>query len=224
MLAAMFSTWSVEEQERFSLEFENRKRDLQRGLESAGLFAQMSEAERRFFAASLLERTDQQHIDSAWAMESLACCLWALELLPDLPEYDSQAAEGVLELVPKSGDWPELHLRPTQQLEQARAVAELWHWRSRTRQLAESGAPLPSLPDNVSLDGIVTMAAARASEAGDIPLPVNGDFPAYGKAYRDLSDEEYASVTSIARERHRALNWICGRAKDNLWDETPTDT
>lgn len=133
MLTAMFSTWSVEEQERFSLEFENRKRDVQRGLESAGLSAQMSEAERRFFAAPLLERTDQQHLESAWAMESLACCLWALELLPDLPEYDTQATERILELVPNSDNRRELHLRPTHQLEQARAVAELWHWRSRTR-------------------------------------------------------------------------------------------
>jgi len=25
-------------------------------------------------------------------------------------------------------------------------------------------------------------------------------------------------------ERHKALNWLCGFAPGNRWDETPTDT
>jgi hypothetical protein len=29
-------------------------------------------------------------------------------------------------------------------------------------------------------------------------------------------------VASIARERHRAFNWLCGYAAD--WDRVPTDT
>ena len=49
-------------------------------------------------------------------------------------------------------------------------------------------------------------------------------FLAFGKAYRDLGPEEYAIATSIARERHFALNWLCGHAPGNRWDETPTDT
>ena len=48
------------------------------------------------------------------------------------------------------------------------------------------------------------------------------DFPAFGKAYRNLSEDEYEQATSIAMERHLALNWLCGYDSD--WDETPTDT
>jgi hypothetical protein len=53
---------------------------------------------------------------------------------------------------------------------------------------------------------------------------VDEDFAVGGKAYRDLSAEEFANVTSITVERHFALNWLCGRAPENRWDETPTAT
>ena len=45
-----------------------------------------------------------------------------------------------------------------------------------------------------------------------------------GKAYCDLSAEEWANVTSISTERHFALNWVSGLAPQNRWDETPTAT
>ncbi len=45
-----------------------------------------------------------------------------------------------------------------------------------------------------------------------------------GKAYRDLDDDEWSTVSSIAMERHFALNWLSGYAPNNNWDETPTET
>ena len=71
---------------------------------------------------------------------------------------------------------------------------------------------------------VVRVAAREAHKKGDIPTPVDGDFPAHAKAYRDLSDLERSQMMSIAMERHRALNWLCGFAPENRWDETPTDT
>jgi hypothetical protein len=68
------------------------------------------------------------------------------------------------------------------------------------------------------------MTAAVAAEAGDIPAALAEDFPAFGKPYRELSAQEYSIATSIAMERHRALNWICGRAPGNQLDLTPLDT
>jgi len=57
-----------------------------------------------------------------------------------------------------------------------------------------------------------------------IPTSIDEDFPAFGRAYRDLSSDEWAAVKSIAMERHFALNWLCGYAPENGWDDTPTDT
>ncbi len=68
------------------------------------------------------------------------------------------------------------------------------------------------------------MTAAEAHRRGDVPQPIGDDFPVFGKPYREASVEEYDTLTSIATERHRALNWLCGRAPGNRWDRTPTDT
>jgi hypothetical protein len=72
------------------------------------------------------------------------------------------------------------------------------------------------------LEAIVRDAATHAYEQGDIGEPIGADFPLFGKAYREMTDDEYSRATSIAMERHFALNWLCGYSDD--WDETPTDT
>lgn len=224
MAATMMGAWNAEEQDDLLHTFETRAHEVLTDLESAGLSSQLTSDERQFFSTGFLERTEQQWVDSAWAVESVACCLWALELMPDLAAYDTQYAGDILKLVPSSSEPEMLRVRPRVALEGARATAELWHWRSRTRQLLESGTSLPPMREGLSLDDIVRMTAAEACKAGDVSTTIDEDFPANGKAYRDLSTDEYASVASIALERHRALNWICGRAPGNRWDETPTDT
>ena len=62
----------------------------------------------------------------------------------------------------------------------------------------------------------------RGHEGGFLPLPLRGDFPAFGTGYRDLQPDQHAEALSIAYERHRAFNWLCGLGKS--WRETPTDT
>jgi hypothetical protein len=68
------------------------------------------------------------------------------------------------------------------------------------------------------------MASVKAAEDGAFLAPICDDFPAFGKAYRDLSPDEFSIATSIAMERHRAFNWLSGRAPGNRWTDTPTDT
>lgn len=73
-------------------------------------------------------------------------------------------------------------------------------------------------------DDIVRVAAKRARQDGILSATVDDDFPAFGKAYRSLSADEWSCIRSITMERHFALNWLCGYAPGNNWDETPTDT
>ena len=68
------------------------------------------------------------------------------------------------------------------------------------------------------------MSATAAQERGDIAQVFEGDFPAFGKPYHRATSDEYSILTSIAMERHRAFNWLCGMAPGNRWHETPTDT
>ena len=54
--------------------------------------------------------------------------------------------------------------------------------------------------------------------------PMEKDFAFLGKPFRSISPDEYQMATSIIMERHVAMNWLCGMAPGNMWDETPTET
>src|SRR5690348_5666316 len=135
--------------------------------------------------------------------EARGALLWALQLA-DLPPYDQPFAPEALAARPQDGQ-----LRPPDELDRERQSARLWHWRARTADLADNGAP--DLPERfASLDQAVAAAAVRGHERGLLPQPLRGDFRAYGKIYRHLGANERAEVHSIAAERHHALAWLCG--------------
>ncbi|GAG45880.1 unnamed protein product [marine sediment metagenome] len=107
---------------------------------------------------------------------------------------------------------------------------ELWNWRSRTRWLIEDGqAPdfkgTPAEEQGFrTFDDIVRHTAKLATQEGTLDKIIDEDFVVFGKPYRDLDSEEWNTVRSITEERHFALNWLCGYAPGNCWDETSTDT
>lgn len=159
---------------------------------------------------------DPEVIDAVWEAEGLGALLWALGLV-ELPPFDRLFDRERLVVTPVEN----AILRPQAEIEQARETARLWHWRARTTSVkAEPGVELPDRWQ--SFDQLVAATAMRGHERGLLPLPLRGDFPAFGAAYRELLSDQHAEALSIAYERHRALNWLCGAGK--RWTETPTDT
>jgi len=155
-------------------------------------------------------------VDAVWQAEGLGVLLWALGRI-GLPPYDLAFDHDRLLAVSLDG----ATLRPENEIEQARQTARLWHWRARTSALQREDAI--ALPERwKSFDQLVAATAMRAHEQGLLPRPLRGDFPAFGTVYRDLTDEQRSEADSIAWERHRALNWLCGLGKS--WDAVPTDT
>ena len=102
-----------------------------------------------------------------------------------------------------------------------RESARLWHWRARTRSCTPEAA-LSSRRAGRPFEQLIAVAALRGHELGLLPAPIRGDFPAFGTAYRSLPADRQLEALSIAYERHRALNWLCGLG--GSWAETPTDT
>jgi hypothetical protein len=189
-----------------------------------GLIASQSTREKPLVSKALGSWSRQELIDSAWRANSLGVILWALSRFDELPPWDTQFTpqETIkpLNLFAPIGPFLERAvLRPESEIEPMRELAELWHWRSRTRRLQEEGF---QPEDGISLEDKVRTAAAKAFRDGDIPKPIGGDFPVFGKAYADLSTEECSQTSSIAIERLYALNWLCGYAAD--WDAVPTDS
>ena len=160
--------------------------------------------------------TDPGVVDAVWGAEALGTLLWALQLQP-LPPYDKPFAAGEV----ASATLNEAELRPGEELEAERDAARLWHWRARTSELAGT-ASLELPPEYGNVEQVVAATAMRGYEQGSLPSPVRGDFPAFGKVYRQLSPAERAEAHSIALERHRALNWLCGLGE--TWGAVPLDT
>jgi hypothetical protein len=187
-----------------------------------------STRERELFSHALGEWGERTVIDVSWRKESLTVLLWALSLATSLPPYDTQVAEDLhMEKVgwlkPASEFCALVRLRDRATISRARDVAELWHWRSRTTWLQQHGHTPPDSPKELdSFEKIVRVTAEQAYRNGDILRPIKHDFPAFGKPYARLTEQEYSVCTSIAMERHYALNWLCGYAED--WGNVPTDT
>jgi hypothetical protein len=218
--------WSDEQANKFLEDQRAQNAQLVEELRQARLWSEMEPEERSFMEAHSGEFAGQIWIDKLWATESVACLLWSLGHVSGLLPYDQQADRQLVKAFPHQPVHTLIHnavLRPRELLEAQRDVAELWHWRSRTRELQESGYKF-ALPGTMTIEKLIGTASAKAALDGVVPAQIGDDFPAFGKAYRDLTRAEYLKATSIAIERHRAFNWLCGLAPGNRWAETPTDT
>jgi hypothetical protein len=227
LLDGFRAKWSDDEWTGFLRDIQERNAKQVADLKQSGLWAHMTPAERTFVTAPLLDLTEQERTDASWLMEGAACLLWALGYLDAIPPYDRQASIEILKSGPKRPVRELLSsaaLRPEPEIARARDTAELWHWRARTRQLQEGGAPGVKLPPGLTFPLIIEDAAEAGVAGGAVTTVLEGDFPAFGAPYRDASAEQYHVLTSIAMERHRAFNWLCGKAPGNRWDRTPTAT
>ncbi len=224
--------WPAEDREEFARDALKTRDEFWGSLHDEGLGPYLSPRERQHAQETMLTMSYQQQADASWRMEAVAVLMWALGLTPAMPTYDTQADSELLKQIPSRGVPAfvrSAQLRKEAVIDRARRIAEFWHWRSRTRELIERGDKLPADAQMQAaglrtFDDIVRMSAKHGVENGLIAGAIDDDFAACGKAYRDLTDAEWSPVRSITIERHFALNWLCGYAANNNWDETPTDT
>jgi hypothetical protein len=232
MLSTLFQQWSAADREKFGTDADAQREEFWKPLRQAGLWKYVAPSECELAATTIVTMSSQQQVNATWRMESAQALMWALGMIPHLPPYDTQANHDLLKQIP-SADIPRFissaRLRKDSEVDRARDDAELWHWRSRTRQLIEEGEEFPANEQSKAAgfntyDDIIRFTARKLADEGRIRACIEDDFPAYTKPYRELSPEEWSEVCSVTMERHFALNWLCGHAPENEWDETPTDT
>jgi hypothetical protein len=232
MLRSLFQRWDSEDREKLTSDAEARREEFWHSLRVDNIWESVSSSERELAGTTIVTMSPQQQVNASWRIEAAQVLMWALGLIAPLPPYDNQASHDLLNQIP-SGDMPTFvlsaHLRNHLEIERARADAELWHWRSRTRQLIEQGREFPANEQSRaagfnSYHDIVRFTARKFAGEGRMPACIEEDFPAKGKAYRKLSAQEWSELTSITMERHFALNWLCGYAPGNDWDKTPGPT
>jgi len=173
----------------------------------------------------------QQLVDGSWKGEAAIALGWALGLVPEMPPFDRMVdRKDVFQLASRVATLEltaTLALRAREELEEARRLAQLWHWRSRMRELEQAGfRPIQELGELGvhTFQDLVRSTVAEAQAAGVRIEVLDGDLAARGKPYRDTTEQEWQELARIAEERHRALTWACGMAPGNRWEETPLHT
>lgn len=227
LIKHLFSNWSKNEQQEFTNGLTKRAHEVVSSIKTNKLWNIMTKEEQEFIQSIPPKTKFQQHLNAMWSLESAAVLMWSLGLITDFPSFDNQSDPEILNKIPHEDINKFINnsrLLSESEIERKRSLAELWHWRSRTRQLVvDKKVPPPNL-GFVSFEQIVQKVAYEAQKQGDLSEIIDNDFLVKGKSYRDLSDDEWSEVRSITIERHRALNWLCGYAKGNQWEKTPTDT
>lgn len=112
-------------------------------------------------------------------------------------------------------------MRSEKEISDAREMAKLWLWRGRISLIQKNPSQYPPPPPGKSFKQLINEAATEAEKEG-LFKAIDHDFPAFGKAYSQLTEDELMICIKIAYERLRALNWLCGLGKD--WDKVSTNT
>ncbi|MCE5277040.1 MAG: DUF4272 domain-containing protein [Planctomycetaceae bacterium] len=225
VLKELFSRWSGDDCHQFDESCRQRAQETISEMKSGDIWKAASPREKKFLESFGSRIESYERLAASWRMECAGIMMWALNW-HDWPKIDEELSPDIFKNIPQD--------KPPQLMEQAevdkkRDLIELWHWRVRTRQLIEEGQRLPAdeklrAAGFHTFDDIVRFTAKQAHENGDLSEIKEDDFLFLGKPFRALPQEEYFIARSIISERHYALNWLCGRAPGNRWDETPTET
>jgi len=215
---------TIEEAEKLHLE----------ALETLGkyeLWSLLTTSEKEIFKCSPLEVSDELAHDIFYGINSRGILAWCLGLIEAMPEFDTSLydddsiLDDFCETKPSPVDIAikEWKLRSAKEIDAARDVAEMWHWRSRTLSLQRSKPIAKSDKKSESYRKIVRDVAVTSLPDLGI-LTLDDDFSAFGKPYLLLDEEEWDKIHFITLNRHKALNWVCGYAPSDDYDETPTET
>ena len=186
------------------------QQELWQWLTHEGITPYLTNTERYLLRQAPGTWSDRMLVNTSWRVESLGVMLWALQIVDKMPAFDTQFELDdllpPLDLLTPVIDFIWLaDLRPAEELATMRDCADLWNWRSRAAELQRMGM---RPPEGTTFAEIIYITAQQARNKGIPPL-INGDFPAFGRAYADQSEDEFSMTSGIAYERSAALNWLC---------------
>lgn len=199
--------------------------DLKKWIDRDDLSSHFSESESKLMELPLGGWGQTNVLQTIGRFEALVTLLWAIKRIEEMPSWQIPAGAKMMEnaaLFQSPKELLELGVRrDADEIETMQHAAEFWHWRCRTEMMRRGGAPAP--PGD-TYQQCIARAVEHAIAEGIISKSIDGDIEINGTAYGSLSQEDWANVASISIERHIGLNWLAGRAENNDWDLTRTDT
>ncbi|HEX5104527.1 MAG TPA: DUF4272 domain-containing protein, partial [Pirellulaceae bacterium] len=105
MLNEWMRSWPPHEYAGFEREATARNKAFWQKALDAGLWEELSPEELELASATIVTMTQQQQVNASWRIEAAQVLMWALELIPELPPYDTQASHDLLREIPKMPDF-----------------------------------------------------------------------------------------------------------------------
>ena len=224
--------WTDSEKNDFDKEFDKGVVANVSSMKDLGIWDSATMKEQNFLSSTISSMDSVSQMNASWRMESAVTLMWALNLIEQFPDFNEQSSPELLKQVELRRSGLFSHgpsLRAHDEIAKMRDIMETWHWRVNTRRLVDDKFDFQPAEQFKTaglntLDDIITMTTLSAYSNGDIKDMIDDDFVFRGQAFRTLSEDDFNEAASIIIERHYALNWLCGLAPGNNWDETPTDT
>ena len=189
---------------------------LEKWVQEEGLSPQMVREERSLLNKSWGEWNADEMTAIAWRIEGAAVLLYALGKLAlphdSLQPVASHEVQSCTSLLPPHAELLDgIRPLPPADIEHFRKAMGIWRWRARTELQHRRGADAAT---GEPYEKLVGRAAARAEKAGFITA-VEGDFGLHGLPFAKLSENNLRTQATVALERGRAADWLCGQAG---WD------
>lgn len=180
-------------------------------LAEEGLTAFLTTKEAKLLASPLGTWSTRALSCVSWRAETLGVLLWTLRAVDALPPMDTPFDVNDI-LKPLDIYTPTIdfiwcaRLRPLEELQALRERIELWLWRAHATELELLGV---RQSDGKPLREVIYGMAHESLRKGAVTHLIDGDFPAFGKAYAALSDDQRDMVKTLVNERATAMSWVC---------------
>lgn len=214
---------SASDQDALMVRRDTRNQRLLEWVSQEGLTSYLTPIEQKLLQSPLGTWSTRALSCASWRAETLGMLLWALRATNIVPHVDTPFDVNDI-LRPLDIYTPIIdflwcaRLRPLEELQAMRDRAELWHWRIHATQLERLGV---RQNDGKPLRDVIHSIARESYLNGVIPHLVEGDFPAFGRAYATLTSDQRDMVQTLVTERTSAINWVCDASTE--WASMPID-
>jgi hypothetical protein len=217
-LAAVAGRALLEQEDPSDAGVEETRQRINQWVDTVGIRDELEPDEEKLLRQRLGAPTQQEAINGCWRLEGLCVLAWALGKF-DVPRHDQTVEPPALLKAVHILDAPAakgLLAEPTMRsIDELKAMADkllATHW--RLRQFRLDGKRIDDWPGKAK-------NAWFPLNLADVPL-VDGDLALGETGIANAPEELFGLASSIAQERHQAINWLAGDC--DVYSETDTPT
>jgi hypothetical protein len=186
-------------------------------VDHVGIAGELEQGEDLLIRTAIGQLDRQAVVDAKWRCEAMVVLAWCLGRL-QLPRYDEQY--GSLQVAEALGFPRERSatvlaapsLRPHPEIQHGANTYLTVDWRLRQYSVD---------PDPIDFANYVSHCTWGPLTLSDVSL-IDGDLAIRGERIDRIPEDWYYRALSIARERHKAFNWLLGFDPVYSWVEAPT--